>query len=237
MSTSPSAVMLDPAHVLRLLTVIILVFGFLHLISMPVYVEGMKAADGFYVRLARKVMLQTERAVPTWFAAFLLALNMVLLWFSGTAIRQLGRGSGLHWFFLSAIFAFLSLDESLVIHEAIGVAVSRLLDAKGLLTFPWIVPGAVFTTIVALAYVGFLRRLPRRTALLFVASGAIFVGGALGMEAIESYTVSRVGFGRLYYLQVLVEECLEMFGQALFAYAILDHLARLDVPFRISSGR
>jgi len=42
-------------------------------------------------------------------------------------------------------------------------------------------------------------------------------------------TVSKFGMGALFYLEVLVEESMEMFGQALFAYALLDHLAQQRV--------
>lgn len=220
-----------PGAVLRVLAAIALLFGTLHLAGMPVYVEGMKAADGIHVRVARALMLHTESAIPTWFAVVLLAFNILLLVLIATAVRQARTGSPFPWLALAAVIAFLSMDEMLGLHERAGALLGRHFIARGALTFPWVVAGAIFAAAVALAFSGFLLRLPRRTARLFLISGGIYVGGALGIEVIEGATVAAIGFGGLYYLEVLVEEVMEMLGQAIFAFALLDHLGRSRTTF------
>jgi hypothetical protein len=47
--------------------------------------------------------------------------------------------------------------------------------------------------------------------------------------------VSEIGMGAVYYLEVLVEETMEMLGQSLFAFALLDHLAQSRISFRIGA--
>ncbi|WP_413873169.1 hypothetical protein [Albidovulum sp.] len=231
-----TGVMIAPRDVFTALAAIIAVLAFLHLLSMPVYVYGMKGADGLLVRAARYFMLHNERSVPTWFSVILIAMNMVLLVLNGVADRQLrGATSTLCWLSLAAIFAFLSLDEQVTIHEAIGDRIGTAYEVGGFLSFPWIIAGSVFTAAVGLGCLGFLRRLPCRTARLFVLSGAIFVGGALVVEMIEGGTIAAFGFGAAYYLLVLVEETMEMLGQALFAFALLDHLALAGRPIRLAS--
>ena len=225
-----------PRDVFRALAAIIVVLALLHLLSMPVYVHGMKGADGLHVRAARYFMLQNERSVPTWFSVVLIAMNMVLLVLNGVANHQLrGATSTLSWLSLAAIFAFLSLDEQVTIHEAIGDRIGTAYEVGGFLSFPWIIAGSVFTAIVGFGYLGYLRRLPRRTARLFLLSGGIFVGGALVVEMIEGRTIATFGFGAAYYLLVLIEETMEMLGQALFAFALLDHLALSGRPIRLTS--
>ncbi len=220
-------VVIAPVAVFRALVVIILVFAVLHLVAMPVYVYGMKGADGPHVRIARYLMLHNERSFATWFSVVLIAMNMVLLVLSAAANRQLqGPTSTYSWLFLAAVFAFLSLDEQIAIHEAIGNAMGRFVGADGILSFPWIIAGAAFTAAVGASSIGFLHRLPHRTAGLFMLAGGIYVGGALIVEMIEGYTTSRLGFGATYYLLVMVEEPMEMLGQALFLFALLDHLAQ-----------
>lgn len=218
---------LEPASVLKVLVSVIAVLGLLHLVSMPVYVEGMKAADGVHVRIARFLMLQHERSVPTWFTIILISYNVALLALNAFAARQSGRGNVLHWLALLGTFTFLSMDEMLVLHERVGAAIGRAYKLDGALSFPWVIVGSIVTTIVGLSFIGFLYRLPRRTAGLFVLSGGLYVGAALGIEVIEAWTTHHIGFGAVYYLEVLVEETMEMFGQALFAYAMLDYLAQL----------
>ncbi|WP_413870919.1 hypothetical protein [Albidovulum sp.] len=230
-----AGVVIVPRDMFTALAAIIAVLALLHLAAMPVYVYGMKGADGIHVRAARYFMLQNERSVPTWFSVVLIAMNMGLLVLNGVANRQLqGATSTLSWLSLAAVFAFLSLDEQVTIHEAIGDRIGTAYDVGGFLSFPWIVAGAAFTLIVGLSYIGFLRRLPRRTAGLFLLSGGIFVGGALVVEMIEGRTIATFGFGAAYYLLVLIEETMEMLGQALFAFALLDHLALTGGPIRLA---
>lgn len=78
-----------------------------------------------------------------------------------------------------------------------------------------------------LAMVPFLLSLPRRSAALFIASGALFVGGALGLEMASGYVITARGEeAPLVALLAICEETLEMLGLALFTGALCDHLAR-----------
>lgn len=219
-------VSVPPIVMLKLLSVIIALFGLLHLAAMPIFVNGASASEGIHVKVGRFFMLMNENSVTTWFTVVLIALNAFLLALNATAARQLQTGSPLPWLILAVIIAYLSMDEMLELHERVGVAVAHGLKFSDKMAFPWVVTGLTFTAIVALSFIGFLRRLPRRTARLFILAGGVYVGGALGVEVIESLTVSKFGMGALFYIEVMVEECMEMFGQALFAYALLDHLAQ-----------
>ena len=95
---------------------------------------------------------------------------------------------------------------------------TRLLSIAAALT-PLLVMG------VGLCYLRFLLQLERRTRLLFVAAGALFVGGALGMEMIagivvESYGVASLGHTAVdgvsvpTFLEELHPLCLEAFGES-----------------------
>lgn len=226
-------VSVSPAALLRLLSVLIAVFGLLHLAALPIYANGTSATAGIYVKVGRFFMLQNENSITTWFTVVLIALNALLLSLNATAARQLRTGSALPWLILAVVIAYLSMDEMLELHERVGVAVAHSLNFSDKITFPWVVTGLTFTVVVALSFLGFLRRLPRRTAKLFILAGGIYVGGALGVEVIESLTVSKFGMGALFHIEVMVEECMEMFGQALFAYALLDHLAQKRAVLRL----
>lgn len=69
-------------------------------------------------------------------------------------------------------------------------------------------------------------RLPARTAFLFVVSGAVYVGGAIGFELIGGYYAKANGVENLTYSMIsTVEESLEMSGVIVFIYALLKYIA------------
>jgi hypothetical protein len=64
---------------------------------------------------------------------------------------------------------------------------------------------------------------------LFVASGVLYVGGALMLEMAGGVAMDRVGRGTLPVVVLYtLEELAEMSAVVLFIYALLDYLARRD---------
>lgn len=181
-----------------------------------------------------------EANIPTYFSSVQLLAAALLL--GVIARHQALIGSRWRWHFLVLAVGFLvlSVDEMASIHETLlrrmGTAV-----LGDVFYFPWLGPGIALVVLVALAYVPFLLALPRRFRLLFVASGAIFIGGAIGAEAIGSelarhHLNDRAIWDRQF--QILVEEGLEMTGVALFIYSLLAYLAeaRIEVLMRFRSS-
>ena len=130
-------------------------------------------------------------------------------------------------------FVILSVDEASSLHETlmkpIGVSV-----AGDLFYFKWLGPGIVVVALVGLSYLPFLLALPRRLGALFLASGIVFVAGAVGAEWIGS-EMSRdrpdAHATWAYQIEVIVEEGLEMTGIALFIYALLLYIARVGLHY------
>lgn len=231
-----ASLVISPLGLLKFLSIPIALFGVLHMATLPIFLMGEEAVrkmDGSGVGLLN---LMNERSLGAWFTVVVMGFNVALLILNGTAMRRLGLGKATAWLCLAVIFAYLSLDEMYALHERIGGAIGRYFGLGSVMTYPWVVTGLVFTTVVGLSFVRFLYRLPRRTAKLFIIAGAIYVGGAVGMEIIEGITATHIGIGTLYYTEVLFEECMEMFGQAFFAYALLDHLAQRRVNIRLSTN-
>ena len=178
----------------------------------------------------RQFNLVKENNIPTWYSSSALLLSAVLLGMIGLVNKREDNLYTLHWFGLAAIFLFLSIDEAASLHEKLGFELlNPMLKSIGYFHgfgyFPWVIAGATFTLIVALAYLRFLAALPSQTGSLFLIAGTLFVGGALGMEMLEAryiYYYSEADF--TYYMFVAVEECLEMLGVVLFLYALLLHL-------------
>lgn len=189
---------------------------------------GVGVEVAYYALGARKLeplvtflSLSYERNLPTWYASgLLLACALVL---AGIA-RAAGRSrdpSRRHWWALAGAFAYISLDESVGLHEHLG----GLLSLGGVLFFTWVVPAAVLVVLGGLAFLPFLARLPSRRRGQFILAGVLYVGGALAMELPLGWWTERHGNDNLVYALIdHVEEALELVGASLFLAALVEEL-------------
>ena len=180
--------------------------------------------------------LNREANVPTFYSTFALLLSSAFLAIIAFAKKKENAPYRLHWKVLSVIFLFLSLDEAAHLHEMTIKPLRSALNASGFLLYTWVILGIVFSLIVLLAYLRFLADLPRKSRNLFLVAGALFVGGALGMEMISGYydssyvtqpwTHSRFCDFHLNLASLrTVEELLEMLGIVVFIYALMSYIS------------
>ena len=174
-----------------------------------------------------------EQTVSAWYAAAALLLAALLLLAVAAATRAAGRPFVGHWQALGLLFLFLSCDEAVGIHEALGDRIGEVVPTGGFLLWAWVVPYAALTLAVALACVPFLRHLPAETRRRFLAAGVLFVGGALVLESVQARLVDGFGHGTLA-VAVLAsaEEALEMVGVVVFVHALLAYAAA-HAPVRL----
>lgn len=165
--------------------------------------------------------LSYERNLPTWYASGLLlgcALVLAAIARAATLARAPGRR---HWWALAAAFAYISLDESVGLHEHLG----GLLSLGGVLFFTWVVPAAVLVLLGGLAFLPFLAKLPARRRGQFILAGVLYVGGALAMELPLGWWTEQHGNDNLVYALIdHVEEALELVGASLFLAALTEEL-------------
>jgi hypothetical protein len=187
--------------------------------------------------LRRLLDVGAENTIPTYFSALQLLAAAVLLAVIARHQALIRAPWRWHFFALAIGFVLLSVDEMASLHETL---LRRLGDAAlgDLFYFKWLGPGIVIVTLAALCFLPFLLALPRRFRLLFTASGAVFLAGALGAELIGSEMArQQAGDDASWALQfqVIVEEGLEMVGIALFIYSLLAYLgaARISVVARV----
>ena len=77
--------------------------------------------------------------------------------------------------------------------------------------------GLPVTLIIAIVFTPFVGRLPRRTACGIVIAGMVYVGAALGLEAVGGWWIGQHGRNNwTYSAEVVVEETLEMVGALMF---------------------
>ena len=166
--------------------------------------------------LGPQLSLSYEHNVPTWFASS-------LLFACALAAGAIARGAARwrrHWWGMAAVFAYASLDEAAELHEHLG----GHFGAGGLLYFDWVIPAVAVLGVLAALYLPFVRALPAATRRRLIVAGAIYIGGAVGMELPLGWWVERAGSDGLGYALIdWVEETLEMIGASLTIVALVRH--------------
>jgi hypothetical protein len=169
--------------------------------------------------------LEEEGSIPTWYAAFSLLACAALLGWIALGSQQTEARFVRHWFFLALIFIFLSLDEISQFHELTVFHVTNLLKVDGFFRYSWIIPAAFFVLVLSILYIKFLLHLSAKTRTLFFIAAALYVGGALGVEALEGKYDSLYGMDIGMDMLITIEEFMEMAGIVVFLYALLSYLS------------
>lgn len=163
-----------------------------------------------------------EQNIPVFFSTTLFMIAGILLWGISNN-RATGRLTELRWKILAGIFVYLGIDEFVCIHELLTTPTKQVLGGTGgFLHFAWVIPYSMLALCVALYYTPFLCALPRRIRHLFILSGGLYIGGAIGFEMIGSRLAFIHGGETLAYAFVYtVEELLEMTGLVLFIHTLM----------------
>ena len=165
--------------------------------------------------------LSYERNLPTWYASGLLLACALLLAGIARAAGLAQEPARRHWWALAGLFAYISLDESVGLHEHLG----GLLSLGGVLYFTWVVPATVAVALGGLAFLPFLARLASRRRAQFIVAGVLYVGGALVLELPLGWWTERHGNDNLVYALIdHMEEALELVGASLFLAALVEEL-------------
>lgn len=168
----------------------------------------------------RQIALDTEHCLGSFYSSALMGLSALLMIAIGQ--REHERWRSIRWYVLAAIFALMSLDESVSFHEVLIEPLRPVFSFSSFLHFAWIVPGALFALVVGLAYIPFVFSFEAAIRNRIIASGGMYVTGALGLEAVGGHFKSIGGFEHpLYTAAFLVEESLEILGLTLFATTLL----------------
>ncbi len=174
-------------------------------------------------KLVKLFDLGLEVNVPAYFSVTLL-FSAALLVGLITLITKKQKGSHvIEWAILTFGFLFMGFDEMASAHERLIEPTRALLgiETPGLLYFAWVVPAIVLVAVIGTGFVKFLVDLPARTRKAFMIAGAMYLGGAIGLELFEgACTVGSLTYNTL----VVFEESLEMAGVIVFVWALLDYL-------------
>lgn len=167
--------------------------------------------------------VDNEANIPAWYSSCALLFCAVLLGIIARGKYSERDRYTLHWGGLSFIFTLLSLDEAVSLHEGWLPAVWNMTFTQS--RYNWVVMGACFSLVVVAVYLKFLIDLPAKFRYRFLLAGALFVGGALGVEVPSNLHADIHGEENMIYAtMVFIEELLEMMGVVLFIYTLLLYM-------------
>lgn len=121
----------------------------------------------------------------------------------------------------------MTFDEIFMFHEKFTAPFQKFIGGKelGIFYFAWVIPFGVIVIILSFIFFKFWYRLPLKTRLTFIIAAIIYVGGAIGVEFIESWITDIYGEDNLLYEFIAtIQESLEMYGVIVFIWSLLDYL-------------
>ncbi|MCZ2815382.1 hypothetical protein [Modestobacter sp. VKM Ac-2984] len=216
----------------RLLVVLTVVSVLLGAVSLVLNLAVLHTADtpaqlasGLRSGTLDLLSVNREGNLPTWFSSALLLAAAASAAATGVWAHRTRDRWRWHWSILAVAFCYLSVDELLRLHEKANHQVAGVVEPSGVFTFGWWLLAAPLVVVFAAAYVRFLRGLPAPIGHLIVLGGALYVGGAIGMEMVGSWLADDRGttVSAPYVLATTAEEVLEMLGVVVFLYAVTSY--------------
>jgi len=164
-----------------------------------------------------------ELDILRFYSAVTLLLCSGLLFTIAMAQKAAKNSGFLYWVVLALIFIFLAITKETGLHESLAVSLRAALNMSKIQFYAWAY-GIVVIVFPAL-YLKFFLSLPRRTMLLLILGGTVFLMGAFGLDLIIAYlgrsiyhhTVAYIGLSAL-------EDALEMGGVIALVYALLSYI-------------
>ncbi len=174
----------------------------------------------------RFLYVDAENNAPTYFSVVLMILNALLL--ASLAVRTLLSGSTLYryWAGLSLGFFCMGFDESFEIHERFMKPMRKLIGDEdlGIFYYSWVIPALLLIAVLGGLFWRFLVAIRPTTSVRLLVAGALYLGGAIGVEMLGGWYVERNSQANIGYLLIVtLEEGLEMAGLITLFWAVMRH--------------
>jgi hypothetical protein len=170
--------------------------------------------------------LDTEGSLPAWFSSTQLFLIGLVFLIKGYLIDRHHSPSPYFFFIVAIGFIFLSADEAAAIHEKTTATFKHIQDIPrfkgnhGIWIFLYL-PVVLLLLLTHVKYViAMWKHYRQETIILSIGMAALICGGVL-LEII-SYQFLRTGLTPVgYFIEVMAEEFLEMFGATIVLYGAI----------------
>jgi len=171
-----------------------------------------------------------EYNLPTLFSSFILLISAILFYIISKLIND-----DIHWKILSILFIFMSIDESLQIHEYIGGIVRYYLKDFNYIYYLWVLPYTFIIIFISLFFIKFFIHLKKEYRNKILISFFLFLLGAVGFDILGGYEASLHGTRTITYsFLYTIEESLEMLS---IIYLIRTLLKYIEIELKGSFNK
>lgn len=186
-----------------------------------------------------RLSLNSEKSLPTAWAFLQLVIAAGCTLFVARLAARQGATWVAHWHVTALLLLLVGFEELLALHEDLNDHLAAGDHIGG--RYPWVIGGAVLVVALALAMARFVFALPRAVRNLVVLAAAMFVGGAVAMEAFGGWYAEAHGDDSLgAIVGWIIEEGLELTSVSIMTYAVLRfadrHLAPTTVVVHIGAS-
>jgi hypothetical protein len=236
-----------PIHPDRVILAVVLACFAVELVILLLDVLQNVAQVWYFEHFRKLSNTALEKSFGTWFSVvqnFLVSLVALAL---SVYYRLMDRKRALFmaWLLVGLFFAYVSLDDHLVLHERISSGLGALIFQKvfgrqvRFATYKWLYLFGPFFAAFGLFFLIFLfRQLKSGKRKVILISALALWGIAVGLDAWEGAGIPYegirqvTGFERFRIRQtiMIIEEMLEMVGSTLFLYLFLSHLRNVCMP-------
>lgn len=188
--------------------------------------------------LFHKFNFNTKHNIPSFFNTVLLLIASVILYYIYLVQKKrfvLQR----RWFVLAILFLIMAIEENASVHIFLHSLLPRhsILLQTGLSVLLWAIPFGILVTILAVYFKRLVLSLPRRIAIGFAVSAAIYITGAIILDLVGSVVAHTMGSRSLIYTAVsTLEETLEMLGIVVFIHYLFSYITSEFNTVGISFG-
>jgi hypothetical protein len=169
---------------------------------------------------------------PTGAKTTFLLLNTLLMLACWWAARQRGDAVARGWALLAAGTGFAFIDETTYLHQSLSTTMADTFGLTGILKYSWTLLYAPAVVVIGIFLFRNLATMDPDIRKRLLPAGALFVGGALGLEPIKSSLSESTGdSGLAFRLTAAISDSLELAGLALLTGAMLIALSRITARF------
>jgi hypothetical protein len=205
----------------------------LHVVA--VAVRSLARPTGFRAEALALLNGASERSLASWWtSALLFACCLAAVVAARLAGGTPGTGRAARaWVVLAVVFALLSLDEAVSLHERGAEWAGAVFDTGSLLaSLGWTIPAAAVLVVSLVILVPAFRAIPPRPRVVILAGLGTSIAGALGMEVVN-VLLGEAGARYLWrHLAMALEEAAEMVGVVITLLGVLT-----ATPARWADGR
>lgn len=214
---------------------VLIIFGIPAMAVLSVIMMEIKSLtdNDLIEEIADRFILNNETSFPTLLSYLLMftASQLSLLVFFTQQKKQRALFN-LYWLLIALFFLVLAYDEVAQVHEKIPppIAKQRFKDHG------WVFAGAAVALTLAICFIPFFRKGPQPLVRQLFWGAAIFLSGAIVIEAIGGAYADFVTKDRIYGLIAVLEESVELLGIAYLNAVLVEHLGRLSFVLSFVRG-